>query len=131
MILQPTPEEQSHRDRVIADILKCIRSDTRIMLPEFDPELESKPADVALLNVGTEPNQFGSTVGDYRYQFEGEDDLLHFWICRADAEPLTPGEAMTVAQFLLPDVPPALIWCRPGRLSHHYYLGHDILLEKA
>jgi hypothetical protein len=81
----------------------------------------------ALLSVGIEDNAFGGNVADYRYQFEGEEDLLHLIVTGREGQLLTPQEGQRVASFLLPDVSPALIWLRPGEYSQHFYVGHDEL----
>lgn len=121
----PTIEERTRRDAVFARILACIRSDERILLPPFVRGEATASADYALLAI--EDNPFSGTVGEYRYQFEGEDDLLHVFVMRQDRAPLPVSEAQKVVGFLLPHVPPALIWLRPGTLSHHFYVGHDEL----
>jgi hypothetical protein len=125
-MISPTTEETAHRDQVIGAVLDHIRRDERIKLPQFDG---TQPAsDFALQTVGIEPNAFGGTVGEFRYQFEGEDDLLHILVVRTDSERLRPEEAQQVVQFLLPDLPSALIWLKPGEFSQHFYFGHDELL---
>jgi hypothetical protein len=75
-----------------------------------------------------EKGSFGGFAGDYRYLFEGEDDLLHLIVERRDGQSLELEETNAVARFLLPDVPEAMVWLRPGSKAHHYYLGHDLLL---
>jgi len=128
-LLEPTLEEQNRRDQVITTILDCIRSGTTIYLPDFDPTI-SRPSDqYALTSVGIEPNPYGGSAGEYRYQFEGEEDLLHLIIVRHDGEVLNPAESQAVASFLYPGVPTAMMWYKAGTVSHHFYLGHDILLE--
>ncbi|MFM9872895.1 MAG: hypothetical protein ACKVQS_05450 [Fimbriimonadaceae bacterium] len=127
--MTPTPTEQSHRDKVIAQILADIKSNTTIFLPDFDPNVSRPSDEFALLSVGIEPNPYGGTVGHYRYQFEGEEDLLHLIIVRTDGETLTPTQAQIIVDFIYPGVPPALMWFKAGSLSHHFYLGHDVLLE--
>ena len=72
---------------------------------------------------------FTGEVDEYAYAFEGEDDLLHLAISRKDRQPIEVEEAQEVVQFLLPDIPPGLIWVKPGTLEHHFYLGHDELLR--
>ncbi len=70
-VLNPTPLESQIRAHVIESILAHVRDDRRIFLPPFDSEI-SRPSDqFALQSVGLEPNEFGGTVGEFRYQFEG------------------------------------------------------------
>lgn len=127
--MSPTPEELETRDRVIQAVLANIRDDRRIFLPPFDPSL-SRPSDqFALQSVGLEPNDFGGTVGEYRYQFEGEEDLLHLIVSRIDGTRLTPEKGQEVAGFLLPELPQSLIWFKPGEFTQHFYVGHDELLK--
>jgi len=125
----PSSDETSRRDDVLARILEFIRQDRTIKLPPFDPSL-SRPNDrFALLSVGLEANDFSGTVSSYRYQFEGEEDLLHLIVTHREDLPLSVAEAQSVAAFTLPGLPPALIWLRPGEYSHHFYFGHDDLLK--
>ncbi|HVT12891.1 MAG TPA: hypothetical protein VHE55_11545 [Fimbriimonadaceae bacterium] len=125
-VIQPTEQEQAQRDAVVARILEFIKLDQRIKLPPFDPARSARGGDFALQAI--EDNDFSGIVGPYRYQFEGEDDLLHLYVIRCDSGRLTPEEARRVVAFLLPDLPPALIWLRPGEFSQHFYFGHDELL---
>lgn len=127
--LNPSTEESKTRDRVVQSILEFVRTDQRIPLPPFDPTI-SRPSDqFALQSVGLEPNKFGGTVGEFRYQFEGEEDLLHLIVTRVSDSPLTPMEAQEVATFLLPEFPQSLIWLKPGEFTQHFYFGHDELLK--
>lgn len=127
--LTPTPTEIAQRDQVIESVLNYVRTDKRINLPAFNPEI-SRPSDqFALQSVGLEPNEFGGTVGEFRFQFEGEEDLLHLIVTKKDGQPLTPIEAQTVAAFLLPDLPQSLMWMKPGEFTQHFYFGHDELLK--
>lgn len=129
--LTPSIEESETRDRVVQSILEFVRNDQRIPLPPFDPTI-SRPSDqVALQSVGLEPNEFGGTVGDFRYQFEGEEDLLHLIVTRVSGSPLTPMEAQEVATFLLPEFPQSLMWLKPGEFTQHFYFGHDELLNSS
>jgi hypothetical protein len=112
----------------MSEVLRCVREDVQIKLPAFDP-LVSKPGFSALVSVGVEPNPFGGYAGDYRYQFEGEEDLLHLIVTRQDGRALAPEEAQRVASFVLEGLPPSLIWLKPGEFSHHFYFGHDELLS--
>ncbi|HWA82788.1 MAG TPA: hypothetical protein VG820_05115 [Fimbriimonadaceae bacterium] len=127
-MIQPTEQEQANRDAVMARILECIRTDQRIKLPPFDPARSPHGGDFALQAI--EDNDFSGLVGPYRYQFEGEDDLLHLYVIRSDSARLSPEEARGVVAFLLPDLPPALIWLRPGEFSQHFYFGHDELVAE-
>jgi len=126
--VSPSSEEIARRVQVMTAILACVRENRTIKLPAFDPTL-SRPSDrFALLSVGLEENEFSGTAGEFRYQFEGEEDLLHLIITRHDSQPLSVEEGQAVAGFLLEGVPPALIWLRPGEYSQHFYLGHDDLI---
>ncbi|MCG9895772.1 MAG: hypothetical protein MH204_09885 [Fimbriimonadaceae bacterium] len=125
--IQPTPSEAEQRAAVLTEILGCIESGERIMLPDWDRSVPVQAEDYALLNVGLEPNRFGGWVGPFRYQFEGEDDLLHLMICRRDGGSLTPMEAQTVVSWLLAGVPSGLYWVKPATRSQHFYVGHDVL----
>lgn len=118
MVLSPTTEECARRDRVIEAIREHIRNGQTIRLPAFDRAAPSP---------SLEPNEFDGTVGDFRYQFEGEEDLLHIIVVRSDGSPVAPEAGLAVARFLMPDIPPALVWLKPGEYSHHLYLGHDDL----
>lgn len=117
--------EGARREEVLARVVEFIRRNRPILLPGFDGR--TMEADFALQSLPE--NDFSGVVGDYRYQFEGEDDLLHVMIGRQDAGPLEVIEAQRVVAFLAPQVSPGVIWLKPGRYSHHFYLGHDELLE--
>jgi hypothetical protein len=121
--------EVDHRNAVMERILRHIREGVVIRLPEFDGTKAIDHPDYALLALG--PNEFSGEVGAFRYQFEGEDDLLHVAVMRRDGAPLTVEEAQRVVGFLLPGVSPALIWLRPGTVSQHFYVGHDELIDQA
>lgn len=128
MPLKASPDEIRRRSEVVDALLKAIESGTTIKLPPFDRD-QDRPSDTyAMLTVGETPNPFGGTLGDYRYQFEGEDDLLHLMVTRVDRGELTPEEGRGVAEWLFQGVPPALIWFKPGQLSQHFYVGHDDLV---
>ncbi|HRJ27196.1 MAG TPA: hypothetical protein PLO61_06780 [Fimbriimonadaceae bacterium] len=126
--MEPTQSEKDQRNRVMAGVLRAIEANQTIRLPDFDPKIDRASDEFAMLTVGLEPNEFGGRLGDFRYQFEGEEDLLHLMVVRQDLSGLEPSEARSVAAFLLEGVPPALVWYRPGTKSHHFYLGHDDLL---
>jgi len=106
----------------MAEIVRCIKSNIRIVLPEFDPQKKSN-------KLGAEDNPFSGSFGPYRYQFEGEEDLLHLIVTRQDEDKLTVEEAQVVAGFLMPMVPAGLVWLRPGEYSQHFWVGHDELLK--
>ncbi len=125
--MTPTAAERARRDEIAKRVLDYIAENRRIALPPFDPAL-SRPSDrFALVNVGREPNEFAGTLGPFRYQFEGEEDLLHL-IVTADGGALTVAEGQRVASFVLSGVPTALVWLKPGELSQHFYVGHDDLV---
>lgn len=128
MTTEPTEEERRQGAAVFAAILDHIRRDSTIKLPPFDPQVSQPATNFALQSVGIEPNAFGGCVGDFRYQFEGEEDLLHLIVTRNDGRELSPEEGQAIARFLLPNVPPAVIWLKPGKFSQHFYVGHDELL---
>lgn len=99
-----------------------------IKLPEFDATRERSDDRFALLNVGLEDNPFCGTLGEFRYQLEGEEDLLHLIVTALESgAEVRPDDARRVASFVLSGVPPALMWFRPGELSGHFYVGHDVL----
>lgn len=94
--MNPTEAEQARRDGVARRILDYIAADRRITLPPFDPRV-ARPSDrFALVNVGLEPNDFAGTIGRFRYQFEGEEDLLHV-IVTADEGNVSVVEGQRVA----------------------------------
>lgn len=127
--LSVTESERAQRDRVLAAVKEAIRAGRTIRLPDFDRARPASGDRYALLSVGIEPNPFGGSVGAYRYQFEGEEDLLHLVVVRHDRNPIEPAEGRQVAEFLLPGVPPGLIWIKPGELSQHFFVGHDELIR--
>lgn len=126
--MAPSPSEVALRDRVVQSIVELVRRGEMVRLPAFDRSLSQAHDDPALLRMGEEPNDFGGTVGDFRYQFEGEDDLLHLMVTRIDLAPLSVEEAQAVVAFVVPQVPPGLIWLKPAVRSQHFHFGHDLLL---
>lgn len=113
MSFDPSPEETERARIVLANLLDHIRRGETIRLPDFGDNQESP---------------FSGTVDSFQYQFEGEEDLLHLVVTKVDSSTLTPEEGLAVARFLMPDVPPALVWLKPGEFSQHLYVGHDDLL---
>ena len=126
--LTPDDDERRQRDRVLGAVLGAIRSNTTIKLPDFARETGSAPA---LTSIGIEPNSYGGVVGSYRYQFEGEEDLLHLIVTRTDNGPLSAEDGQAVVLFLMPSMPSGLVWIRPGVFSQHFFCGHDDLLSHA
>jgi len=126
--LRPEVSEQSRRDEVMRLILDCVNRNQTIRLPKFDPLLARPSDQFALVSIGLEVNEFSGSLGPYRYQFEGEEDLLHLIVTREDQGELSAKEGQSVAGFVLRGVPPGLIWLKPGEFSQHFYFGHDELL---
>lgn len=129
MALAATQEEQSRRDEIMRRILDDVRINRTIKLPNFDPNLDRPSDRFALLSVGIEPNDYSGTIGPFRYQFEGEEDLLHLIVTRIDGGTVEAKEGQSVAGFVLRGLPAALIWLRPGDFSQHFYFGHDELID--
>ncbi|HRF59595.1 MAG TPA: hypothetical protein PLH94_06720 [Fimbriimonadaceae bacterium] len=127
-MIQPTPEAIERRDAVINAVLGSIRAGTPIRLTR--PLLDASPSQprFALLDVAREPGPYAGAVGEFLYQFEGEEDLLHLFIVREDGAELSVDEARQVVSFLLPTVSPGLVWLKPGSVSQHFFLGHDVLV---
>lgn len=73
--------------------------------------------------------RYGTVLGDFRVQFEGEDDLLHLSITRVDGGRVAHEEAQRVADLFFHAVPKGLIQCRPAEHSVHYYIGHDLFVD--
>ena len=127
-LISPSTEEGARRNEVMKRILDFVVANKTIKLPEFDSSL-SRPDDrFALLSLGLEPNDFSGTVAEYRYQFEGEEDLLHLMVTHIDGTPINTRDAQAVASFVLHGLPTALIWLRSGQFSQHFYFGHDDLI---
>ena len=126
-MLHPTPEEKVRRDEIVARICDYTRTDKRVNLPIFDPKIDRPDDRFALVSVGIEPNVFSGTIGPYRYQFEGEEDLLHMIVTSSRGE-VSAQEGQEVCGFVLAGVPPAVIWLKPGDVSQHFYVGHDEVL---
>ncbi len=110
-------------------ILDCVNRNQTIRLPKFDPSLARPSDQFALASIGLEANEFSGGIANYRYQFEGEEDLLHLIITRDDQGLISVEEGQSIAGFVLRGVPPSLIWLRPGEYSQHFYFGHDELLK--
>ena len=129
--ISPTELEQQRRNEVMTRILECIRTETRIKLPVFNPALDRPTDQFALLSIGLEPNDFSGSVGSFRYQFEGEEDLLHLIVTSENQGEVKTEDSQAVAAFVLRGMPSALIWLKPGEFSTHFYFGHDELLKNV
>jgi hypothetical protein len=125
-VLQPTAAEIEQRGLVLQALREAVAADRTIHLPRASVVISP---DFALLALASDPGIFGGVVGPHRYLFEGEDDLLHLVIVRADGHELSVEEAQEVVTFLISQVPSALIWVKPGTVSQHFYLAHDLLLD--
>lgn len=123
-----TTDQRAQAGEVVQRVLDAIRANITIKLPPFDPQ-RSRAGETALQHISAEANDFGGQLGEFRYQFEGEDDLLHLFITRASGDPLTVEEGQTILAALIPQVPPGLVWVKPGNLSQHFYMGHEVLLS--
>lgn len=115
-MLEPSPAEDARRAEVMAAIFERVRNNQAVKLPDFDPAAGNE--------IGAEPNPYNGTISGIRYQFEGEDDLLHL-IVHVES----PNLARAVAAWLFAGVPPALIWFKAGTTEQHFYLGHDDLMK--
>jgi|YNPMSStandDraft_1061717.scaffolds.fasta_scaffold33304_2 hypothetical protein len=73
--------------------------------------------------------RYGTSLGDFRVQFEGEDDLLHLSITRRDGDRISHEEAQRIADLFFHGVPKGLVYSRPAEYSVHYYIAHDILVK--
>ncbi|MEJ5250731.1 MAG: hypothetical protein HPY54_07370 [Chthonomonadetes bacterium] len=103
----------THEHPEVRRILQAIIEDTRAGVPILLDHRE----------------RYGTTLGDFRVQFEGEDDLLHLSIMRVDGEPICHEEAQRIAEAFFHSVPKGLIQCRPAVYSVHYYIAHDLLVD--
>lgn len=127
----PTPEEIEVRHNVIAHLLELINQNQTVKLPQFDPTRSATKTDFPFATVGIEANSLGGSFGEFRYQFEGEEDLLHLIVTRNNQTPLTPGEGVAVAEFVLDGIPKGLVRFRPGDVSQHFFLGHENLRDSV
>ena len=115
--MSPTDEEVARRNQVIGAIIVAVDCNQTIRLPG--------------LHSASQTSDYEGTLGEYHYQFEGEDDLLHLAVTRIDKGELMPEEGQAVASFLLRGLPPGLLWIRPGQYSQHFYCGHDDLVQNV
>lgn len=129
MLPEANSSEIAQRDGILARVYESIRQNVSIRLPEFVGSTDSAPSAFALLSIIDQTNDFGGKVGEFGYQFEGEEDLLHLFVVRLDREKISVEEAQQVVSWLLPQLPPALVWLKPGEYSQHFYFGHDVLFD--
>jgi hypothetical protein len=73
--------------------------------------------------------RYGGVLGDFRVQFEGEDDLLHLSITRVDGGRVSHEEAQRIADLFFRGVPKGLIYSRPAEYSVHYYIAQDLFVD--
>lgn len=112
--------ERERAREVVERIRQAVRRGERVMLPRGDGS-----------GVRIQPTApYAGLWGDFLYQFEGEDDLLHLAIERRDGGEVSDEEGRAVALHLLPGVPVALIFQKSGRHSQHFYVGHEWLLTE-
>lgn len=130
-MLLPNGRETEIRNTIVQRVIDFTERNEKILLPPFLGATQSSQTPSSFSSVGLEPNDFGSTVGDYRYQFEGEEDLLHLIVTRIDHLELAAEDGQAVMGFLLNGVPLAMIWIRPGRFSQHFFVGHDEVVRFA
>ncbi|MCW5933233.1 MAG: hypothetical protein KIT45_02905 [Fimbriimonadia bacterium] len=74
-------------------------------------------------------DRYGGVLGDYKVQFEGEDDLLHCSVQRVDQSPLDVEQAHRVVEPFFGCCPKGLVWFQPAEFSAHYFIGHDDFLR--
>jgi hypothetical protein len=73
--------------------------------------------------------RYRAEVKGYIIQFEGEDDLLHCSVARADGGCIDLEQAHRVVEPLFAVMPKGIVWFKPAEHSVHYYVGHDHFLE--
>lgn len=120
--------DAERRATVLSALLAAIAKNERIELPSFQPGV-SLPASTAFLSASIMTGPYSGRMGEFVYQFEGEEDLLHLIVARDNGQSITVPEGQAVARFLLDGVPPSLIWLKPGYYSQHFYIGHDDLAK--
>lgn len=108
---------------MLAAVRAATLSGEMIRLPAIDKK-SSRPESIVFVD-----NPFGGSLGPYRYQLEGEEDLLHMIVTREDGGTISVEEGQAVAAVVWDGVPSALVWLRPGERTQHFYIGHDDLLE--
>lgn len=110
-MFQPSIDEAELRSRILGSVLEYVR--------------ENKPIP---MSSGIE-SEFRGRLGDYLYQFEGEEDLLHLWVSKSSGEDVSPNEGRKVFAWVVGDLPEPLVWLKPGQKSQHFYFAQDDLLR--
>ncbi|MCX7926437.1 MAG: hypothetical protein N2554_11610 [Fimbriimonadales bacterium] len=72
--------------------------------------------------------RYRAEIDDYIIQFEGEDDLLHCSVTRADGGLVDLEAAHRVVEPFFSVMPKGIVWFKPAEHSVHYYVGHDHFL---
>jgi hypothetical protein len=93
----------------------------------LDALLEDLQAGLTIRLDATE--RYRAEVDGYIIQFEGEDDLLHCSVERADGGLIDLAQAHRVVEPLFAVMPKGIVWFKPAERSVHYYVGHDHFLE--
>ncbi|MDW8051259.1 MAG: hypothetical protein RMJ83_02135 [Armatimonadota bacterium] len=73
--------------------------------------------------------RYRAEIDGYIIQFEGEDDLLHCSVRRADGAPIALEEAHRVVEPFFSVMPKGIVWFKPAEFSVHYYVGHDHFVQ--
>ncbi|MCS6919665.1 MAG: hypothetical protein NZM28_07840 [Fimbriimonadales bacterium] len=73
--------------------------------------------------------RYRAELDGYIVQFEGEDDLLHCSVTRADGGLVELEAAHGVVEPFFRPMPKGVVWFKPADYSVHYYVGHDHFLE--
>lgn len=72
--------------------------------------------------------RYRAELDGYIVQFEGEDDLLHCSVVRADGDRVDLEVAHTLVEPFFGVMPKGIVWFKPAERSVHYYVGHDHFL---
>ncbi|GIV11215.1 MAG: hypothetical protein KatS3mg020_0706 [Fimbriimonadales bacterium] len=69
--------------------------------------------------------RYRAELEGYLLQFEGEDDLLHCSVQRADGGGVDLETAHRLVEPFFGVMPKGIVWFKPAEHSVHYYVGHD------
>ncbi|MDM7460447.1 MAG: hypothetical protein P3X24_002190 [bacterium] len=72
--------------------------------------------------------RYRAELEGYIIQFEGEDDLLHCSVTRADGGQVALETAHQLVEPFFAVMPKGIVWFKPAEYSVHYYVGHDHFL---